>query len=46
MLVFYFIIQRIDHYHDQYQPLDEVREDKLSFMKIYNTGIFIFIIDY
>lgn len=31
-------LQRIDHYHDQYQPLDEVEEDALSFMKIFNTG--------
>ncbi|KAI9560174.1 hypothetical protein GHT06_014185 [Daphnia sinensis] len=31
-------LQRIDHYHDQYQTLDEVEEDCLSFMKIFNTG--------
>ncbi|XP_046463681.1 6-phosphofructo-2-kinase/fructose-2,6-bisphosphatase-like isoform X2 [Daphnia pulex] len=31
-------LQRIDHYHDQYQTLDEVQEDGLSFMKIFNTG--------
>ncbi|KAK8386588.1 hypothetical protein O3P69_010904 [Scylla paramamosain] len=31
-------LQRIQHYVDQYQPLDEVAEDHLSFMKIYNTG--------
>ena len=31
-------LQRIDHYHDQYQTLDEVEEDGLSFMKIFNTG--------
>lgn len=32
-------LQRIQHYVDQYQPLDEVAEDHLSFMKIYNTGM-------
>lgn len=32
-------LQRIDHYHDQYQSLCEVKEDSLSFMKIFNTGI-------
>ncbi|XP_050725518.1 6-phosphofructo-2-kinase/fructose-2,6-bisphosphatase-like isoform X3 [Eriocheir sinensis] len=31
-------LQRIDHYMEQYQPLDEAAEDHLSFMKIYNTG--------
>ncbi|XP_045136979.1 6-phosphofructo-2-kinase/fructose-2,6-bisphosphatase-like isoform X5 [Portunus trituberculatus] len=31
-------LQRIQHYVNQYQPLDEVAEDHLSFMKIYNTG--------
>uniref|UniRef100_A0A2P2HVZ1 6-phosphofructo-2-kinase/fructose-2,6-bisphosphatase-like n=2 Tax=Hirondellea gigas TaxID=1518452 RepID=A0A2P2HVZ1_9CRUS len=31
-------LQRIDHYKLQYQPLDEEKEDHLSFMKIYNTG--------
>lgn len=31
-------LQRIDHYKRQYQPLDEYKEDHLSFMKIYNTG--------
>ncbi|KZS14883.1 6-phosphofructo-2-kinase/fructose-2,6-bisphosphatase short form [Daphnia magna] len=31
-------LQRIDHYHDQYQTLDEVEEDCLSFMKVFNTG--------
>lgn len=35
-------LQRIQHYVDQYQPLDEAAEDHLSFMKIYNTGVFIF----
>ncbi|KAF2349740.1 6-phosphofructo-2-kinase [Trinorchestia longiramus] len=29
---------RIEHYKRQYQPLDEEKEDHLSFMKIYNTG--------
>ncbi|XP_018014171.1 6-phosphofructo-2-kinase/fructose-2,6-bisphosphatase isoform X2 [Hyalella azteca] len=29
---------RIDHYKREYQPLDEEKEDHLSFMKIYNTG--------
>lgn len=32
-------LQRIDHYMEQYQPLDEAAEDHLSFMKIYNTGL-------
>jgi 6-phosphofructo-2-kinase/fructose-2,6-biphosphatase 2 len=31
-------LQRIDHYHDQYQTLDEDQEKGLSFMKIFNTG--------
>lgn len=31
-------LQRIEHYYDQYQSLDEVLEDGLSFMKIFNTG--------
>ena len=31
-------LQRIDHYKDQYQTLDEFLEDDLSFMKIFNTG--------
>ncbi|XP_071532087.1 6-phosphofructo-2-kinase/fructose-2,6-bisphosphatase-like isoform X2 [Panulirus ornatus] len=31
-------LQRIEHYMAQYQPLDEAKEDHLSFMKIYNTG--------
>lgn len=31
-------LQRIEHYHDQYQSLDEVAEDGLSFMKVFNTG--------
>lgn len=29
---------RIEHYQEQYEPLDEERESDLSFMKIYNTG--------
>lgn len=29
---------RIKHYQDKYEPLDEFREQNLSFMKIYNTG--------
>ena len=32
-------LQRIQHYINQYQPLDEAAEDHLSFMKIYNTGV-------
>lgn len=32
-------LQRIEHYMEQYQPLDEAAEDHLSFMKIYNTGL-------
>ncbi|XP_063608502.1 6-phosphofructo-2-kinase/fructose-2,6-bisphosphatase-like isoform X3 [Penaeus indicus] len=31
-------LQRIEHYMEQYQPLDEALEDHLSFMKVYNTG--------
>ncbi|XP_053656077.2 6-phosphofructo-2-kinase/fructose-2,6-bisphosphatase isoform X3 [Cherax quadricarinatus] len=31
-------LQRIEHYMAQYQPLDEAKEDHLSFMKVYNTG--------
>nr|XP_045603387.1 6-phosphofructo-2-kinase/fructose-2,6-bisphosphatase-like isoform X1 [Procambarus clarkii] len=31
-------LQRIEHYMDMYQPLDEAQEDHLSFMKVYNTG--------
>lgn len=33
-------LQRIEHYMDMYQPLDEEAEDHLSFMKVYNTGKF------
>lgn len=29
---------RIEHYQEKYQPLDEQIENKLSYMKIYNTG--------
>lgn len=29
---------RIEHYQEKYQPLDEIGEDHMSFMKIYNTG--------
>lgn len=31
-------MQRIDHYQEKYQPLDEHKESDLSFMKIFNTG--------
>ena len=31
-------LQRIDHYKDQYQALDEELEDQLSFIKVFNTG--------
>ena len=31
-------LQRIDHYKDIYEPLDETKEGHLSFMKTYNTG--------
>ena len=31
-------LQRISHYQEQYQPLDEAAEKDLSFMKIFNTG--------
>ncbi|KAB7504915.1 6-phosphofructo-2-kinase/fructose-2,6-bisphosphatase [Armadillidium nasatum] len=31
-------IQRIEHYKDIYHPLDEEKEEHLSFMKIINTG--------
>jgi 6-phosphofructo-2-kinase/fructose-2,6-biphosphatase 2 len=30
--------QRIEHYQEKYQPLNEMKENTLSFMKIYNTG--------
>lgn len=31
-------VQRIQHYEERYQLLDEKLESHLSFMKIYNTG--------
>ncbi|XP_063933069.1 6-phosphofructo-2-kinase/fructose-2,6-bisphosphatase 1 isoform X3 [Zophobas morio] len=31
-------LQRIQHYQEKYQPLDEDKEKDTSFMKIYNTG--------
>lgn len=31
-------MQRIEHYQEKYQALDEELEKNLSFMKIYNTG--------
>lgn len=31
-------LQRIEHYQERYEPLDEVAEAELSFMKIFNTG--------
>ncbi|MCL4142203.1 UNVERIFIED_CONTAM: hypothetical protein GTU68_031254 [Idotea baltica] len=31
-------LKRIEHYKQIYQPLDEDKEDHLSFMKVYNTG--------
>lgn len=31
-------LQRIEHYKERYEPLDEQRESHLSFMKIYDTG--------
>lgn len=31
-------LKRIEHYQERYEPLDEVSEHFLSFMKIYNTG--------
>lgn len=31
-------LKRIEHYEVRYQPLDEVQEKNVSFMKIYNTG--------
>ncbi|XP_039297021.1 6-phosphofructo-2-kinase/fructose-2,6-bisphosphatase-like isoform X2 [Nilaparvata lugens] len=31
-------LQRIEHYQERYEPLDEKAESNLSFMKIYNTG--------
>ncbi|XP_022219531.1 6-phosphofructo-2-kinase/fructose-2,6-bisphosphatase 1 isoform X2 [Drosophila obscura] len=31
-------LQRIEHYEERYQPIDEVTESHLSFMKVYNAG--------
>ncbi|KAF5298915.1 hypothetical protein FQR65_LT09568 [Abscondita terminalis] len=31
-------LKRIEHYEEKYEPMDEVHEKDLSFMKIYNTG--------
>lgn len=31
-------LQRIEHYQERYEPLDEDQEQHVSFMKIYNTG--------
>ncbi|XP_054285681.1 6-phosphofructo-2-kinase/fructose-2,6-bisphosphatase-like isoform X5 [Macrosteles quadrilineatus] len=31
-------LQRIEHYQERYEPLDEQLETSQSFMKIYNTG--------
>lgn len=31
-------LQRIEHYQERYEPLDEKTESELSFMKIFNTG--------
>lgn len=31
-------LQRIEHYEERYQPIDEEKESHLSFMKIYNAG--------
>ena len=31
-------LQRIEHYREIYEPLDEATEGHLAFMKIYNTG--------
>ena len=36
-------LMRINHYHDRYQTLDEIEEKSLSFMKIFNTGLLLFI---
>ena len=33
-------LQRIDHYKDQYESLNETKEAGLSFMKVFNTGMF------
>lgn len=31
-------LQRIEHYQEKYQLLDEEKEKQLSYMKIFNTG--------
>ncbi|XP_030569694.1 6-phosphofructo-2-kinase/fructose-2,6-bisphosphatase 1 [Drosophila novamexicana] len=31
-------LQRIEHYEERYQPIDEIAESHLSFMKVYNAG--------
>lgn len=31
-------LQRIEHYQERYEPLDEDTESGLSYMKIFNTG--------
>lgn len=31
-------LQRIEHYQERYEPLDEETESGLSYMKIFNTG--------
>lgn len=31
-------LQRIEHYQERYEPLDETKESGLSYMKIFNTG--------
>lgn len=31
-------LQRIEHYQERYEPLDEHTESGLSYMKIFNTG--------
>lgn len=31
-------LQRIEHYEERYQPIDEETESHLSFLKIYNAG--------
>ena len=33
-------LMRINHYHDRYQTLNEIEEKSLSFMKIFNTGLY------
>ncbi|XP_037930903.1 6-phosphofructo-2-kinase/fructose-2,6-bisphosphatase 1 isoform X2 [Teleopsis dalmanni] len=31
-------LQRIEHYEERYQPIDEIGESHFSFMKVYNAG--------